>query len=132
MSRPDVHFLNPQTLPTPPGYSQVAVVTSGALVAIAGQVALDHHGNVVGTGDVAAQATQVFRNLVAALEAAGAEPRHLVKLTTFVTDMAALPAFRAARDEFLDAAHPPASTLVQVQRLFRPEFLIEIEALAVR
>lgn len=123
--------LNPSTLPTPPGYSQVVVAHPGALVVIAGQVGLDPKGQVVGPGDVAAQAVQAFRNLMAALSAAGGEPHHLVKLTTFVTDMAALPAFRAARDQFLDPAHPPASTLVQVPRLFRPEFLIEIEALAV-
>jgi enamine deaminase RidA (YjgF/YER057c/UK114 family) len=132
MSRLNVSRLNPATLPPPPGYSQVTTATGGTLVMIAGQVALDQHGNVVGPGDVAAQAEQVFRNLLAALEAAGAEPRHLVKLTTFVTDMAALPAFRAARDRVLDPAHPPASTLVEVPRLFRPEFLIEVEALAVR
>jgi enamine deaminase RidA (YjgF/YER057c/UK114 family) len=56
----------------------------------------------------------------------------VVKLTTFVTDIAHLPAFRAARDTFLDPAAPPTSTLVQVARLFRPEFLIEVEAMAVR
>ena len=55
-----------------------------------------------------------------------------LKLTTFVTDISQLQAFRTARDQFLDPAHLPASTLVQVARLFRPEFLIEIEALAVR
>ncbi len=73
---------------------------------------------------------QVFRNLVGALEAVGATTRNLVKLTTFVTDVSQLPAFRAARDTFLDPAAPPASTLVQVTRLFRPEFLIEVEAIA--
>lgn len=99
---------------------------------IAGQVALDQQGVVVGPGDFAAQAVQVFRNLMAALEAAGAGPRNVVKLTTFVTEISQLPTFRSVRDQFLDPAHPPASTLVQVARLFRPEFLIEIEALAVR
>lgn len=130
MTSPQRALFNPPALPAPPGYSQVAIVPCGTLVAIAGQVALDDHGALVGPGDVDAQAIQVFRNLLAALAAAGAEPRHLIKLTTFVTDMAALSAFRAARDRFLDPAHPPTSTLVQVQRLFRPEFLIEIEALA--
>ena len=103
----------------------------GTLIVIAGQVALDAHGKLVGPGDVMAQAAQVFRNIIAGLEAAGAGPHNLIKLTTFVTDMAALPAFRSARDQFLDPAHPPASTLVEVSRLFRPEFLIEVEALAV-
>ena len=70
-------------------------------------------------GDFALQTTQVFKNLVAALEAAGAGPRNLVKLTTFVTDLSHLPDFRRVRDQFQDPAHPPASTLVQVTRLFR-------------
>lgn len=126
-----IRLMNPSSLPTPPGYSQVAVVTGGQWIVIAGQVALDQQGAVVGPGNFAAQAVQVFRNLILALEAAGAGPRNLVKLTTFVTDISQLPAFRAARDQFLDPAHPPASTLVQVARLFRPEFLIEVEALAV-
>jgi enamine deaminase RidA (YjgF/YER057c/UK114 family) len=102
------------------------------LIVIAGQVALDTQGEVVGRGDFAAQTAQVFRNLLDALHAAGAGPRHLVKLTTFVTDLSELAVFRKVRDQFLDAAHPPASTLVQVSRLFRPDFLIEVEALAVR
>jgi len=130
MPAPTIQFLNPPTLPPPPGYSQLAVVSGGALIVIAGQVALDAHGTVVGPGDFALQATQVFRNLIAALEAAGAGPENLVKLTTFVTDLSHLADFRRVRDQFLDTARPPASTLVQVSQLFRPEFLIEVEALA--
>ncbi|HEX5073855.1 MAG TPA: RidA family protein [Gemmatimonadaceae bacterium] len=127
-----IQRINPPTLPTPPGYSQIAVASGGSLIVIAGQVALDKQGQVVGLGDFASQATQVFRNLIAALDAAGANPRHLVKLTTFVTDLSHLPAFRQVRDQFLDAEHPPASTLLQVSRLFRPEFLLEVEAMAYR
>ena len=132
MPTPTIQFLNPPTLPPPPGYSQLAVVSGGALIVIAGQVALDTDGTVVGPGDFALQATQVFRNLIAALEAAGAGPGNLVKLTTFVTELSHLADFRRVRDQFLDTARPPASTLVQVSRLFRPEFLIEVEALAYR
>ena len=108
------------------------MLTGGTLIVIAGQVALDTQGAVVGKGDFALQTRQVFRNLIAALEAADAGPQHLVKLTTFVTDVSDLAAFRQVRDQFLVPAHPPASTLVQVSRLFRPEFLIEVEALAFR
>jgi enamine deaminase RidA (YjgF/YER057c/UK114 family) len=127
-----IQRINPTTLPTPPGYSQLVVASGGSVVVIAGQVALDNQGQLVGLGNFAAQTTQVFRNLIAALDAAGASPRHLVKLTTFVTDLSHLPIFRQVRDQFLDAEHPPASTLVQVSRLFRPEFLIEVEAMAYR
>jgi len=125
-------FINPPSLPAPPGYSQIAVSSGGTMIVIAGQVALDANGAVVGPGDFATQAGQVFRNLIAALEAADAGPQHLVKLTTFVTDLSHLAAFRRARDQFLDSGHPPTSTLVQVSALFRPEFLIEVEALAFR
>ncbi len=130
MSRPHVTRLDPPTLPSPPGYSQVTLAPPGTLVVISGQVALDQRGNLVGPGDPVAQTRQAFSNLLAALAAAGAGPQHVLKLTTYVTDMAMLPAFRAVRDEFLDPRCPPASTLVQVPCLFRPEFLIEIEALA--
>jgi enamine deaminase RidA (YjgF/YER057c/UK114 family) len=101
-------------------------------VVVAGQVALDPAGNIVGIGDFAAQATQVFENVSAALTAAGSSLAQLVKLTTFFTDMTHVPAFRSVRDRFLDPAHLPASTLVEVSQLFRPEFLIEVEAIAVR
>ena len=107
-----VRLLNPPTLPPPPGYSQVAVVGDGELIVIAGQVALDAQGNVVGPGDFHAQAIQVFRNLLAALDAVGATSRNLVKLTTFVTDISQLPAFRAARDMFLDPTAPRSSPFV--------------------
>ena len=132
MTTSTIQRINPATLPTPPGYSQIAVASGGSLIVIAGQVALDTQGQLVGLGNFGAQATQVFRNLIAALDAAGAAPRRLVKLTTFVTDLHHLPAFRQVRDQFLDPMHPPASTLVQVSRLFRPEFLIEVEAMAYR
>jgi enamine deaminase RidA (YjgF/YER057c/UK114 family) len=127
-----IQRINPPTLPTPPGYSQVVTTTGGTLIVIAGQVALDANGNVVGQGNFPAQTEQVFRNIVAALEGAGASTVDLVKLTTYVTDLSNLAVFREMRDRFLDPAQPPASTLVQVSRLFRPEFLIEVEAMALR
>ncbi len=126
-----LRFINPPTLAAPPGYSHVVEVRGGRTVYVAGQVALDRRGDLVGAGDVAVQAHQVFENLHLALAAAGANFRHVVKLTTFVVDLAtALPAFRAARDAVITAP-PPASTLVEVRRLFRDEFLIEVEAVAV-
>jgi reactive intermediate/imine deaminase len=129
---PQVQLINPPSLPLVPGYSQVVTVTGGDLVFIAGQVSLDASGAIVGAGDFAAQATQTFQNVMAALAAVGASATNLIKLTTFVTDMSQLATFRSVRDQFLDPAHLPASTLVQVSRLFREEFLIEVEAIAVR
>jgi len=132
MSTPQIQLINPPSLPTVPGYSQFVTVSGGDLVFIDGQVSLDASGALVGAGDFAAQAAQTFRNVIAALEAAGASATNVIKLTTFVTDLSQLATFRAVRDQFLDPARLPASTLVQVSRLFRQEFLIEVEAIAVR
>ncbi|MFK4221761.1 RidA family protein [Streptomyces sp. NPDC019890] len=110
-------------------YSHV-VWGTGRFVAISGQCALDADGQVVGEGDPAAQARQVFENLRRCLTAAGASFDDVVKLTYFVTDVAHLPAVRAARDEVIDAGRLPASSAVQVTALFRPELLVEIEAFA--
>lgn len=112
------------------GYSHV-VAGSGRWVAIAGQIALDADGVVVGVGDPLAQARQVFANLERCLAAAGATFADVVKLNYYVTDIGILPAVRTARDEYVDTANPPASTAVQVVALFRPELLLEVEAYAV-
>jgi enamine deaminase RidA (YjgF/YER057c/UK114 family) len=128
-----VRRLNPPALGAPPGYSQIVEVKSARLVFIAGQTALDAAGNVVGQGDFAAQAAQVFRNLEAALGAVGLTAADLVKLTVFLRDMANLAAYREARNRFFASVTPPAApaiTLVEVSKLYGPDFLIEIEAIA--
>ncbi|MFF4603737.1 RidA family protein [Streptomyces sp. NPDC001339] len=112
------------------GYTHV-VIGTGRFIAVSGQLALDEDGKLVGEGDPAAQARQVFENLRRCLAAAGADFEHVVKLTYFVTDMAYLPAVREARDAYLDPERLPASSAVQVAALVRPEFLMEIEAYAV-
>ena len=105
------------------GYSHV-VAGSGRLVAVAGQVAMDAEGNLVGAGDPSAQAEQVFENLRLALAAAGATFAHVIKFGVFVTDVDFLPAIREVRDRYIDTQRPPASTAVQVSSLFRPGFLV--------
>lgn len=85
---------------------------------------------MTGIGDPSAQARQVFENLRRCLAAAGATFGDVIKFTYYLTDIGYLPAVRTARDEFLAGAQPPASTAVQVTALARPEFLLEIEALA--
>jgi enamine deaminase RidA (YjgF/YER057c/UK114 family) len=132
MAQSRIELMSPPTLPPAPGYSQVARVTGGELVFVAGQVSMNAAGAIVGPGDFAAQAAQTFRNLLAALEAAGTNQRNLIKLTTFVMDIGQLATLRSVRSQFLDPDHLPASTLVEVSRLVRPELLIEIEAVAVR
>jgi enamine deaminase RidA (YjgF/YER057c/UK114 family) len=124
-------LLIPETMPKSVGYSQVAVVTSGTIVFVAGQVALDKSGNIVGKDDFRAQVQQVFENLKAAVEAAGGSFGDVIKLNSYFLDLSHLPEFREARDKYINLKNPPASTAVQVPRLFRPEFLVEIEAVAV-
>ncbi|GGR98421.1 enamine deaminase RidA [Streptomyces aureoverticillatus] len=114
-----------------PATQYTHVVTgTGRLVAVSGQLALDEQGELVGEGDAAAQAHQVFENLRRCLAAAGAGFDDVIKLTYFVTDVAHMPAIRAARDAHLDPARLPAASAVQVAALMGPAFLMEIEALA--
>ncbi|MFJ9209679.1 RidA/YjgF/TdcF/RutC protein [Streptomyces sp. L-9-10] len=124
------HLHSPAGVAPGNGYSHV-VWGTGRFVAVSGQCAFDEEGALVGEGDPAAQARQVFENLRRCLAAAGASFDDVVKLTYFVTDVAHLPAIREARDAVIDTARPPASSAVQVSALFRPELLLEIEAFAI-
>lgn len=99
-------------------------------MAVSGQVPVDGAGRLVGEGDAEAQVRQVYANLARALAAAGSGLDQVVKLTVYLTDLADLPAFRRVRDEHQDAAHPPASSLVQVAGLVHPAFRVEIDAWA--
>lgn len=130
-AQPTVRYHNPPALPTPVGYSQVAETSGGRTVYVSGQVALDSTGQLVGAGDFAIQTRQCFANVRAALEHVGLGFGDVVKLGIYVTDVARLAELRAVRDEFVDPARPPASTLVQVAALFRPDILVEVEATAV-
>ena len=125
-------FLSPDTLARPFGYSHVVDVPAGRIVYISGQVPLDAAGNLVGEGDFGAQVRQVFENLTAALTAAGAAWDDVVKLNYFVRDIGEVAALRAIRDEYVNTEQPPASTLVEVSRLFRDDVLVEIQAVAVK
>jgi reactive intermediate/imine deaminase len=129
--QPNVRFINPPAIAKPTGYTHVVEVSAGRTVYIAGQVALDQSGNVVGKGDFRAQTQQVFDNLKAALESVGASFKDVVKVNSYVVDMTQLQTLREVRNKFINIEKPPASTLVEVRRLAREEFLIEIEAIAV-
>jgi len=125
-------FLSPETLPPPFGYSHVVDSPGGRIIYISGQVPLDPTGQLVGEGDVAAQARQVFQNLSAALEAAGASWSDVVKLGFFVVDVSQMGSVRPVRDEYVNTREPPASTLIEVSRLFRDDVLVEVDAVAIR
>jgi len=128
--KPIVKRTNPPSLSKPTGYTHVVEVTGGRTIYVAGQIALDQAGAMVGKGDLKAQTQQVFENLKVALAASGATLDDVVKITVFMTDASDLQPFREVRDRYFTGA-PPASTLVQVVRLARPDLLIEIEAIAV-
>jgi 2-iminobutanoate/2-iminopropanoate deaminase len=113
-------------------YSQVMVVEVGNTkqIYIAGQLARDKAGNCVGKGDMRAQIEQTCENIKAALEAAGATLADVVKTTTYVTDMEEYFKHQDMRMRYFAQA-TPTSTTVQVVRLSRPEFMVEIEAFAI-
>ena len=130
-----VSLSSPKTMPPPTGYSQIAEVTKGKIVLIAGQVAHDTSGNLVGENDFAAQVEQVFKNLDAAVKAAGGTFHDIVKINNYcvasVDTASGLAAFRTVRDRYVNTAAPPTSTFVFVSRLVRPGWLFEIDAMAV-
>jgi len=127
---PHIRRTNPPTLSKPTGYTHVVEVTGAVkTVYVAGQIAMDKDGNVVGAGDMKAQAEQVFKNLEAALSAAGAKFTDVVKMNMYATDLANIQAVRDVRSRYLGET-VPASTLVQVVRLARPELMLEVEVVA--
>ena len=123
-------YVNPTELTKPTGYTHVVKAAPGRTIYISGQIAFDRDGKVVGAGDFRAQAIQVFENLKAALAGAGATYDHVVKVTTFVTDMKYAPILREVRLTYF-GKNPPAGTLVQIAGLVVPELMIEVEAIAV-
>lgn len=125
-------YLRPLGVSPARGYSHAVTVTGGTTVYVAGQIALDANGKIVGD-DVATQARQVFQNIRAALTAAGATFSDVVKMNTYVVglDDDKLAAVREARKGVFPTAGPPASTLVGVTRLAMEGLLIEVEVVAV-
>jgi enamine deaminase RidA (YjgF/YER057c/UK114 family) len=127
----ETRYINPAGLTKPTGYTHVVLSADGRTVYIAGQVAFDSTGAVVGAGDFRAQAERVFGNLRIALASVGATFSDLVKTTTYVTDVANAAVLREIRGKYLDPARPPANSLIPVGTLARPDLLLEIEAVAV-
>jgi enamine deaminase RidA (YjgF/YER057c/UK114 family) len=124
------NFINPEAMHRPTGYTHVVEVTAGRPVYIAGQVALDPSGAIVGPGDIRTQTRQVFDNLQTGLQAVGAGFEQVVKLTYYLVDATQLPVVREVRDQYINTQQPPASTAVEVRRLVPDDLLIEVEAIA--
>jgi enamine deaminase RidA (YjgF/YER057c/UK114 family) len=122
---------NPPTLSPTTGYTHVVEASGGRTVYISGQVALDSTGALVGAGDVRKQVEQVYENLRRALAAAGATFADVVKVNTYMTDAANVGVLREVRAKYMRPDQLPASTFVAVSGLARPEWLVEIEVIAV-
>jgi enamine deaminase RidA (YjgF/YER057c/UK114 family) len=127
----EARYINPAGLSKPTGYTHVVLAADGRTAYIAGQVALDSTGALVGAGDFRAQAERVYANLRIALASVGATFSDVVKTTTYITDVGNVATLREIRGKYLDPARPPANSLIPVATLARPDLLLEIEAVAV-
>jgi len=125
-----IQRMNPAGLSTPTGYSHVVSARGGRTIYVSGQVAFDARGQLVGKGDLTAQTKQVFANLDTALKAAGATFNDVVKTNYYMLDASQVQVVREIRSQYF-TKDLPASTLVEVRRLANPDFLIEIEVVAV-
>jgi enamine deaminase RidA (YjgF/YER057c/UK114 family) len=135
MTKSAVTYLNPPSSTPPAGmYSHVARVAPGELAFIAGQVAVDRSGASVGVGDLAAQTNQVFTNIGDILKDLGSTFDQVVQLTTYLTSADSIPAFMSARAALFPKLYPdgkcPPNTLLIIDRLVKPEFLIEVAVIA--
>ena len=126
---PTREYKNPDTMSRPAGYTHVVKVDQ--TVYIAGQVSVDADGTVVGKGDPEAQVRQIWRNLGAAVQSVGGTLQNIVKTTTYITSTDYMGAVRKVRDEVHQGSNPPTSTLLVVSALANPDFMVEIEAIAV-
>ncbi len=125
---PSKTYLNPNTMSQPRGYSHVVTVDN--TVYIAGQISADRDGNVVGKGDPEAQVRQIWHNIEAAVKSVGGTLNDVVKTTTYVTNISYGAAVRKVREERFPS-NAPTSTLLVVSGLASPDYLVEIEAIAV-
>jgi enamine deaminase RidA (YjgF/YER057c/UK114 family) len=129
----EINYINPPSLCPTYGWTHVASVSGGKTIYISGQVSVNERGEVVGKGDMRAQTEQTFRNVERALAAAGATFRDVVKTNLYVVGLKPehVPIIREVRARYVAAEHPPVSTLVGISALVGPDWMIEIEAVAV-
>ena len=123
-------FTNPPGLAKPNGFTHLVEVQPGRLLYVAGQVARDENGNIVGRGDMRAQAEQIFKNIQTALASRGATLADMVELTCYIKDMSQIAAYREVRERVLGSNPRPASTLVEVKGFSSEDFLLEVDAVA--
>jgi enamine deaminase RidA (YjgF/YER057c/UK114 family) len=128
-----VRYINPDSLNKNPAFTNVVVVEGNVkTVHIGGQEAINASGEIVGKGDIVAQTEQVLANLRAALAAGGAEPEHVIKWNIYVVEGRPLEAgFAAFQNTWPEVPNPPAITMAFVSSLAHPDFLVEMDAVAV-
>jgi enamine deaminase RidA (YjgF/YER057c/UK114 family) len=128
-----VRYINPDSLNKNPAFTNVVVVEGNVkTVHIGGQDAINASGEIVGKGDIVAQVEQVLANVRAALEAGGARPEHIIKWNLYVVEGQSLQAgFGAFQNAWPEVPNPPAITVVFVSALAHPDFLVEMDAVAV-
>jgi enamine deaminase RidA (YjgF/YER057c/UK114 family) len=128
-----VQHINPDDLSKNPAFTQVVTVSGpGKTIYIGGQDAVDASGTIIGKGDIKAQVEQVFKNLQAALEASNAGLEHIIKWNIYIVQGQPLrPAFEASQKIWGGRQNPPAISVMFVAGLANPEFLVEVDAIAV-
>jgi len=132
MAQVEKQFVNPFRV-KPSGYTHVVTSAPGKTIYVSGQVPVNEAGQIVGDGDLKAQTQQVFENLRYCLRFTGANFEDIVKITTYIVNYKPtdIDIVREVRKGYLSKENPPASTLVGVQALAHPQYMIEIEAIAV-
>jgi enamine deaminase RidA (YjgF/YER057c/UK114 family) len=128
-----VRYINPDSLNKNPAFTNVVVVEGNVrTVHIGGQDAVNASGEIVGKGDIVTQIEQILSNLRAALAAGGAGPEHIIKWNVYIVEGQPLQAaFAAFQDAWPEVPNPPAITGVFVSALAHPDFLVEMDAVAV-
>jgi enamine deaminase RidA (YjgF/YER057c/UK114 family) len=131
--RGEVKYINPEGLPKNPAFTNVVTVTGPVkTIYIGGQDAVDASGTIVGKGDLKAQTEQILKNIKAALAASGAQPEHVVKWNIYVLQgQSVQEGYAAFQSVWGNPPNPPVITVVFVESLGHPDFLAEIDAIAV-
>ncbi len=128
-----VQFINPKSVGQPSGFTNVVEIDLGnsRMIMIAGQCAFDKNWNMIGKGNFAEQAEQVFKNIKDMLEELGGSMNDIVRLTNYFTNMNDLKTFIQVRNKYVNTRQPPAAVCVEINKLFVDGLMLEVEATAI-
>jgi reactive intermediate/imine deaminase len=119
-------------MPPTAGYSHIAKVKAKETIYISGQISMNEKGEIIGQGDLAAQTTQIFENIKAALTELELDFNDVIKLSFYLTDITQMAKVREVRDKYINLNEPPTSSAMEVSRFVHEDLLIEIEAIAAK